>query len=223
MYLVDLIGYLETKKNNLDNDQPITAEIANNCDEIYQDMRDDESIWVYSPHMFRYQGEKITSMDIYSKIQNKTNLFLRDMITIYRYTDFDAHFLAAFEEGSLFVKDVSEYYFDKDAIRTDPVYRGDEWNGERQNGRSAYRDRTTKRYNPDGKDPGNVWLNEIRTESKGKVLDRTKPFPQKETIHRCIRASSRPGETITLLWPRSELVAAIDDERNNVEILTNHE
>jgi len=123
----------------------------------------------------------------------------------------------SYEEIFLLVKNRDSYYFDKNPIRVEPVYQGNEWNGNRKNGRSSYRDQITKRYNSEGKDPGNVWIEEIRTETANNVLDRAVPFSRKEAIRRCVLAGSKTEDTVTIIWPSEEIPDIIESEDRKVD------
>ena len=153
-----------------------------------------------------------TAMRVGQQIQNETELSLRDIITVHTQTGNDGYLKGIYEEILLFVKDTSNYSFDKDSIRVKPVYKGKEWNGHRSKGKSAYRGQQTKRYNPEGKDPGNVWLNEIRTETDSRVLDRIEPIPREEAIRRCVRVGVDNNGVVYTLWADKQWSDVIESE-----------
>lgn len=191
--------------------------------EIYSRMGPTDTLWVFVSNMVDNGSFWSMPMALCQLIQSEAEYSLRDIITIHRNTGFEHLFRGSYEEILLLVKDKDRYHFDKDKIRMEPVYEGKEWNGLRENSHSSYRDRITKRYNSDGKDPGNVWLNEIRTETESSVLDRTEPISRAEAIQRCIRAGSKEGETISTVWASDELIEVIEAEGRIAEQLSDVE
>ena len=208
MYLVDVLERLESGSSK----KGVLSETTDVCSSIYENMDVADTLWVFTPHILSEEFGPITPMSLCDSIQADTDLLLRNLITVYRHIGYDSLLRGSFEEILLLVKDKENYYFDKDSIRVEPVYQGNEWNGNRENGRSSYRDKVTKRYNSEGKDPGNVWMEEIRTETSNKVLDRTIPISRKEAIKRCVRAGSKRGDVITVIWPSDEAEDIIESE-----------
>lgn len=83
-----------------------------------------------------------------------------------------------------FCRDKSKMFFDKDIIREKHIWKDVEW-GKRK-----------KNYNPNGKDPGNVW---IPTEDDGKAnITSHKLLTDSEVLERCIKATSRPDDNVLL-------------------------
>lgn len=215
MYIVDVTS--KVQEYGVDG---IMNTICDASTIIYENMRSGDIVWIFCRNYSGDREFRTLPMEIGEIIQNSHPLYLRDIITIYRNLESGDNFKNSYENILLFSKDKTEYKFNKDRIRIEPVYEGDEWNGHRKNGHSAYRDRTTKRYNPSGKDPGNIWLEEIRTESEGKVLDRTKPFSRIEAIQRCIRLSSSEGGIVHTLWADEEMMKIIEAEGRRVNELS---
>lgn len=178
---------------------------------IYNSMGDSSTLWIFVANRDK-DGLGATAMRVGQQIQSETELSLRDIITVHTETGHDGYLKGVYEEILLFVKDTSAYSFDKDSIRVKPVYKGEEWNGHRSRGKSAYRGRQTKRYNPDGKDPGNVWLNEIRTETDSRVLDRTEPISREEAIRRCVRVGADKKSFVYTLWADKKWSDVIESE-----------
>ena len=129
---------------------------------------------------------------------------------------------SAYDEILLFVKNKREYQFHKDEIRVAHVYEGNEWGGEREEGNSAYHDTKVRRYNPDGKDPGNVWLNEDRTQTGNQEIDEVEPLPMERAIRRCILVGLAEDEVVHTLWIDG-LNAIIADENRETEQLDSTE
>lgn len=69
-----------------------------------------------------------------------------------------------------FVKNFKNYYFNKDLIREKHIWKGVEW-GKRED-----------RYNPLGKDPGNLWLM-TEDDGKGKIIQHV-PLSIDAVLHR---------------------------------------
>jgi hypothetical protein len=219
MVLVDMTKELEKSEEWED----ILSESVDIFSNIYKMMGETETLWIFVPSILFDDLNSITPMAVAKTIQAETGLLLRNIITVHRHTGHDGVLRGSYEEILLLVKNKKSYYFDKDSIRIEPVYQGKEWNGSRENGQSAYRDKETKRYNSEGKDPGNVWMNEIRTETASNVLDRTMPFSRSEAITRCVRAGSKEGSTVTAVWPSEECVKIIQSEGRNIDIERNLE
>lgn len=213
MYIIDISNHIS---ESIDVDELL--ETLNKISiEIYDEMDSSETLWIFATNTNQGGTFEPLPMKIGAKIQKNSKLYLRDIITIHTNIGTTNTLHQSYEEILLFVKDIEEYHFNKDAIRIDPVYEGNEWNGHRANGQSSYRDSVTKRYNPDGKDPGNVWLEEIRTETKSSVLDRTEPFSRKEAIKRCILVGSEENEVINTLGVPKEVSDIIISEGRSVK------
>lgn len=195
MYLFDLQGHpqLESFPELLDT-------VSEVCNQIYEEMTREESLWIFAPAKSgsEYLPIGMAAADI---VKNQSPFVLKNVISRYHGGSDDrrgSDIVDSYEEILFFVKDKRKYYFNKDPIRVEHVYEGNEWN-ERDEGRSSYHDSTVRRYNPKGKDPGNVWLTEIRTETSDETVDRIEPFPRKEAIQRCILAGSKENELVTLI------------------------
>lgn len=194
MHLVDLRSLLEQCSSPVDLVQdtvPLWKEIAD-------EMSSRETLWVFAPNKYSSRCFP-TGMVLADEIRNHTDLILKNIVSRHTCRSEGGDFDAVYEEILFLVKDKREYYFDKDAIRIGHVYEGNEWGGEREKGQSAYHDTKVRRYNPNGKDPGNVWLDEIREETPGETIDKTESLPREEAISRCVRAGSEEGE-IVQIW-----------------------
>lgn len=207
MYIVDYVHGFE------DGEAPANPSSASWIwSGIESEMDDKQTLWIFAPHCVSNRGTTLTPLGLAQSVSDSSDLFLRDIITVHTESTPSGLLDSSYQEILFFVKDNDNYYFDKDAIRVDPVYRGEEWHGHRENGRSSYRGEFTKRYNPEGKDPGNVWLSEIRTETDSKVLDRTEPLPREEAVRRCVRAGSEEGDKVAGLWIEDSITEAVRDE-----------
>jgi hypothetical protein len=99
------------------------------------------------------------------------------------------------------------------------VYEGNEWGGERKEGNSAYHDTKVRRYNPDGKDPGNVWLDEDRSQTSDQSVNESRPIPLTEAIRRCVLVGSSEGETVYTLHCDDAVGNAIEEEGRKAKSL----
>lgn len=206
MYLVDLadtVSESATMDELLDTTRGFWSSI---CEE----MRQAETLWVFAPNK-RHEGRFLpVAMSVGDEARRESGLSLKNVITVHRETGGGSGLRDAYEEILFFVKDVREYRFHKDAIRTEHVYQGNEWGEDRTEGRSSYHDTAVRRYNPNGKDPGNVWLTEDRSETAGKTVDETRPLARTEAAKRCVRAGSAEGETVHALSVSDDVARTIE-------------
>ncbi len=211
MHVVDISSKLAA-----DSVGDLLGETSGYWDRIYEHMDASETLWVFAPN--HYEGTESWSpgMQLADYIREETAFSLKN--TVVRHTDPEpgSGLQCIYETILLLVKDKREYRFNKDNIRVAHVYKGNEW-GDREKGSSAYHDTEVQRYNPDGKDPGNVWLDEERGETDDETVDDVHPLPRTEAIKRCIRASSEEGETVSGLWLSDEFVEVIAEEGREYE------
>ena len=85
----------------------------------------------------------------------------------------------------LFLTKSDSYFFDKDPIREEHIWKNVEW-GKRK-----------KNYNPKGKDPGNVWL-KTKDDGKANITEHC-PLSFEEVIERCYLTSSKPKDDVLLI------------------------
>jgi len=174
-------------------------------------MRDEETLWVFAPSKkdLEHWPVGLAAADI---VTQKTGFTLKNLISCYHRAEGEDNrqIMDSYEHILFLVKNKKEYYFDKDSIRVGHVYEGNEWN-ERTKGQSSYHDYQVRRYNPKGKDPGNVWLHEIRSDTSNETVDRVEPFPRSEAIRRCTLAGSKEGDLVTTIGSSDELEAVIID------------
>ena len=163
---------------------------------IFSEMSEEETLWVFAPNKYTSEGFWPAAMAIADHARLESDLILKNIITQHTPLEENGDLKNAYEEVLFFVKDRRAYRFNKDPIRVAHIYEGKEWGGERNSGKSSYHETEVRRYHPDGKDPGNVWLNEIRDQTDGETIDETLPFPREEVIRRCVRAGSIEGEII---------------------------
>jgi hypothetical protein len=178
-----------------------------------------DTLWVIASNDFRDGRYWPISMAVADNARTKSDLVLKNTITVHRWAENGSDMKSAYDEILFFVKDKREYRFNKDAIRVSHVYEGNEWGGEREEGNSAYHDTKVRRYNPDGKDPGNVWLDEDRTQTENQEIDQTEEIPLVEAVRRCILAGSEEDETINCLWTDDDIHEAVRNEGRVMDCL----
>lgn len=215
MHLVDISSKLESS----DSVEALLSGTSGYWERIYDEMDQRETLWVFVPN--RYEGTTSWSpaMVLADYVREEAPLVLKN--TIVRHTDPEtASGLQSVYETILFlVKDRREYRFDKDGIRVAHVYEGNEW-GDRETGRSAYHDTEVKRYNPAGKDPGNVWLEEERGETDDETVDEIHPLPRTEAVTRCVRAGSTEDEVVRGLWLSEAFERTVHGEGRKLEAMS---
>ncbi|SDQ62796.1 DNA methyltransferase [Natronobacterium texcoconense] len=196
MYLVDL--------GRVVSDADTQGDVFNATDgiwsAIYERMNPTETLWVVAPNAYRDGCMWPVAMAVSDYAREESGLILKNTITVHRWEDRDGDMESAYDEILFFVKDKRNYQFHKDDIRVAHVYEGNEWGGKREEGNSAYHDTKVRRYNPDGKDPGNVWLDEDRTQTDNQEVDEVEPIPLHEALRRCVLVGSDEGETVCTLW-----------------------
>jgi hypothetical protein len=211
MYLVDL-AEIVSKSATLDG---VLNETHGLWSALYEEMDPTETLWVFARNEQRDGQFWPVAMSIGDHVKTESELVLKNIITVHRNAGRDGDLRTAYEEILFFVKDTRRYQFNKDEIRIAHVYQGKEWSGDRKEGQSAYHDTAVQRYNPDGKDPGNVWLTEIRNETADEAVDETQPMRQTEALKRCLQAGSSKGETVHAFW-LTDKFAAVVEEQNRV-------
>jgi hypothetical protein len=214
MYLVDLsrvVADADARTDVLD----VTRGL---WETIHERMDPTETLWVVAPNAYRDGRLWPVAMAVADAAREESGLTLKNTITVHQWEDRGGDMESAYDELLFLVKDKREYKFYKDAIRAAHVYEGNEWGGEREEGESAYHDTAVRRYNPDGKDPGNVWIDEDRTQTGDQEVDQTRPVPIEAAIRRCVLAGSREDETVYTLWA-NDVEAVVTDEDRAVEQL----
>lgn len=214
MYIVDL-GDLIAESERLEG---ALAEFQGLWDSLYERMDPSETLWVIAPNDYRDGAMWPVAMFAADYIREEAGFALKNTITVHTISDSGADMVSAYDEILFLVKDKREYQFHKDEIRVSHVYQGNEWGGEREKGNSAYHDTEVRRYNPDGKDPGNVWLEEDRSQTPNQEVDETAPIPFEEAIRRCIRVGSQGDETVHAVWG-SELEDIVTAENRKFSAL----
>lgn len=196
MYIVDLGRVV----SEADDRGAVLDETQGLWEVLYERMTPEETLWVVAPNDYRDGRFWPVAMAVADHARAESDLVLKNTMTVHRWADRGGDMESAYDEILFFVKNKHRYQFDKDAIRVAHVYEGNEWGGERETDTSAYHDTAVRRYNPDGKDPGNVWLDENRTATDGQAVDEAGPIPLEEAIRRCVLAGSGDGETVYTLW-----------------------
>jgi len=210
MYLVDLsriVSDADTQRSVLDETRGVWKG-------LYERMEPTESLWVVAPNDYREGRMWPIAMAVAEYAREESGLTLKNTVTVHQWDNSDGDMESAYDEILFFVKNKREYLFNKDDIRVSHVYEGNEWGGEREEGNSAYHDTKVRRYNPDGKDPGNVWIDEDRTQSNDQEVDRTDAIPLKEAVRRCVLAGSAEGETVYTLWTDRFRDVITEENRN---------
>jgi hypothetical protein len=192
MYILDI-----TEKASQASDlESLLEEIEGIWNSLYNRMRKEETLWVVAPNQFKNGKCWPVSMALADDAREHSNLVLKNIITVHQWEDRDSTMASAYDEILFFVKDKREYLFHKDRIRQAHVYQGNEWGGRREKDNSAYHDTEVRRYNPEGKDPGNVWLQEDRTQTDNQEIDEITPLPFVEAIRRCVLVGSDEKEEV---------------------------
>jgi hypothetical protein len=186
---------------------------------LYDRMNATETLWVVAPNDYRDGRMWPVAMATADYVRNETNLLLKNNITLHCWGNRAGDMGSAYDEILLFVKDMNEYQFYKDRIRVAHIYEGHEWGGKREKGKSTYHDTKVKRYNENGKDPGNVWLKEIRTQTHNQSVDETRPLSLTEAIRRCVLVGSNMGEKVYIIDLSENLKNTITEEERGAEPL----
>jgi len=214
MYLVDLrpiVSGATTQEGVLDETRGIWQG-------LYERMEPEETLWVITPNDYREGRMWPVSMVIADYAREESNLILKNTITLHQWEDRGGDMESAYDEILFFVKNKREYQFHKDDIRVEHVYEGNEWGGEREEGNSAYHDTKVRRYNPDGKDPGNVWLKEDRTQTENQEIDEVEPLPMEEAIRRCVLVGSAEDEIVYTLWTDNLRDTIVNENRETEQL-----
>jgi len=196
MYLVDLTSVV----SNADTREDVLDATDGVWSGIYGRMDPTETLWVVAPNAYRNGCAWPVAMAVADDARDESGLVLKNIITVHRWEDRGADMASAYDEILFLVKDGREYQFHKDAIRVGHVYEGNEWGEDREAGNSAYHDTEVRRYNPEGRDPGNVWLSEDRTRTDDRTVDEAGPTSLHEAVRRCVLVGSSEGETVHTLW-----------------------
>ncbi len=218
MYLVDL----RSNVSEADSLEEALNDTEGIWESIYEKMELPEILWVVLSNEYRDGRCWPTPMAFADYIREEAAFDLKNTVTVHLFEDHVEHsgITPSYCEILLIVRDKREYQFYKDRIRIEHVYKGNEWGGERNEGNSAYHDTKVTRYNADGRDPGNVWLQEIRDETANQSVDRTEPITLSEAIERCVLVGSDEDEKVLTYGIDEELEVAITDHERRVEHLT---
>lgn len=216
MYLMNLTPVIE-RRSSLDDVLEATDGLWSG---IYNRMDSTDTFWVYAPNEYQDGRYWPVSMAVADHAREESDLVLKNTITVHQWTDRGGDMESAYDEILFFVSDKREYVFNKDEIRVEHVYKGNEWGGDREEGKSSYHDTKVRRYNPDGKDPGNVWLDEDRTQTNNQEVDAVHSLPLSEAYRRLVLVGSSPGETVFTVWTDdtvTETLTEIDREHVTVK------
>lgn len=215
MYIVDL----RQKVSQADSLEDVLSETRGMWKAIYGRMRKNETLWVIAPNDYQKGRLWPVAMAVADYARDKSDLVLKNTITVHSWNDRGADMESGYDEILFFVKNKREYQFHKDRIRVSHVYEGHEWGGQRKEGNSAYHDTKVRRYNPDGKDPGNVWLEEDRTQTDDQSVDETQEISLSEAIRRCILVGSNEDEKVYLIDGGGDLSDIVTEENRRAEVL----
>ena len=215
MYLVNLTDVV-SRSSSLDD---ILNETHGLWQSLYDRMESNETLWVIAPNNYCNGQMLPVAMATADAAREESKLILKNTITLHTWDDRGADMESAYDEILFFVKNKREYQFDKDSIRVSHVYQGHEWGGEREKGNSAYHDKKVSRYNDNGKDPGNVWLEEDRTKTDNQEVDETGPLPLEEAVRRCVLAGSSQEETVYIVDNNDSFVDTIRAEDRVAELV----
>ncbi len=215
MYLVDLRQIV----SNADSLSTVLKNTSGLWETIYDRMTVNETLWVVAPNDYRDGQMWPVAMAVADYARKESKLTLKNTITVHHWKESGADMLSAYNEILFFVRDKRQYQFHKDRIRVAHVYEGHEWGGERKEGNSAYHDQKVRRYNPDGKDPGNVWIEEDRTQTDNQEVDDTRPIPLSEAVRRCILVGSEEGESVYLIGVQDDIKKIVPNEGRNGQVM----
>lgn len=194
MYLVD------ADSAPYDSTDKLLSGVVNSSQYIHSQMSDDETLWILCSNQYDRSGCRPVPLEAADSIQREISLTLKNTVTVHATRDAGGELNSIYKEILLFVKNKKEYKFNKNNIRVSHIYKGNEWGEERKEGTSGYHDTEVRRYNPDGRDPGNVWTEEDRTITGGKNVDKTCPIALNEAVERCVLAGSAEDEIVHTLW-----------------------
>ena len=205
MQLVDLSQIVE----EADSLERLLEATESLWEPLYERMDSTEVLWVIAPNRYHEGRLWPVAMSVADFARQKAELTLKNTISVHRWSERDSDLESAYDEILMLVRDKHEYQFHKDKIRVAHVYEGHEWGGEREKGNSAYHDTEVTRYNENGKDPGNVWLEEIRTQSDDQSVDETRPITMREAVKRLVKVSTTENETVHTVSLDSDLIEVI--------------
>lgn len=215
MYLVDLAPLVA--------DADSTADLLERTTELWATMYDrmtvEETLWVFAPNRYASDGCWPVAMAVADYARQNSDLALKNTVTRYATPSAGGDMQNSYEEILFLVKDLRNYKFYKDEVRVEHVYEGKDWTEGRESGQSAYHDAEVRRYNPNGRDPGNVWLTEKREATAGETVDETRPLSRREALRRCVRAGSSEGETVYAYWIDAGFEAVIREEGRKPTVL----
>ncbi|SDM96059.1 hypothetical protein SAMN05192554_110128 [Haloarchaeobius iranensis] len=206
MQLIDLSQLTQ----DVDSLEALLDAIDSLWEPLYERMDSTEVLWVIAPN--RYHNDRLwpVAMAVADRARKKAGFTLKNTISVHRWSERDSDLDPAYDEILMLVRDKHDYQFYKDEIRVAHVYEGHEWGGKREKGNSAYHDTEVTRYNENGKDPGNVWLEEVRTHSEDQSVDETNPISMPEAVKRLVRVSTTEDEGVHTVGLDSELVEVIE-------------
>ncbi|WP_211313339.1 hypothetical protein [Halarchaeum salinum] len=218
MYLVDLRERIQ----DADSLEDALQSTDGVWETIYDRMDSTETLWVLAPNDYRDGRMWPCALAFGDHIRDEAAFALKNTISVHSWADTTdkPDLQPAYCDILFLVRDKRDYQFHKDRIRVSHVYEGNEWGGERETGSSSYHDTEVKRYNSEGKDPGNVWLHEDRTQTSNQSVDETSTLSLSEAIQRCVLVGSGDKETVYTLWADDFEDAITTENRtiNNIEV-----
>ena len=122
----------------------------------YKHLKENGSIWIISADL--RNGQKFVPISLLAtECAQKFDLRnYNSIVWINEKTIGNGLFSNIYSNVQMFSK-TSDYFFDKDPVREKHIWKDIEW------GKRKYR------YNKKGKDPGNVWINNV-DDGKGKII-----------------------------------------------------
>ncbi|WP_049908884.1 DNA methyltransferase [Halorubrum hochsteinianum] len=217
MYLVDLREQIRSS-DSLDAALRSTDGV---WEDIYEAMEPTETLWVIAPNDYRDGRMWPCALAFADYIRDGAAFDLKNTISVHsrEATTDEPDLRPSYCDILFLVRDKRNYQFHKDRIRVSHVYEGNEWGDDRETGQSAYHDTEVRRYNPEGKDPGNVWLREDRTQTSDQSVDETGTLSLSEAVRRCVLAGSGDGETVNALWADDfeDAITAENRTMNDIE------
>lgn len=170
--------------NLLDLDKKQTDQKISKIREILkEDLDDTGTIWIlsnssYKNDIFFYQPFHIA--------ESFDDLLLKNIILVPKFdTKLNNKFFTKCTFEILFFAKSKNYFFDKDPIREEHIWKNVEW-GQRK-----------KNYHPLGKDPGNVWI-KTKDDGKGKITNHIQ-INFEEALNRIVKISSKESDKVKLI------------------------
>jgi hypothetical protein len=189
---------IDLRRISANTPEPVVAHLDTFWQKAYARTSERGSLWLLARDSY-VRGQLVPiAHELIDRIRSFTEFKLKDIIVVYRPYATESRrrrpLLGAYFMIGHFVKSSDSSFFDKDIVREPHVFKEIEW-GRRKIGKSGYSNKSRKRYNEKGRDPGNVFYSAERDHTTRKVLS-VKSFSDSEVFTRLIRMSTRPTWSI---------------------------